>query len=127
MVVILYQDGCQDVAEKTAAELIKTFADYVTVLLLTSEFDSAWPAESSWDDLLIVVFNDKSFPAAGNRFIADYLQKRPDTSLLLPVALKAASRKPPEAAAAIKALQYDVAASCSFAAFSRLSIGRPGN
>jgi TIR domain len=113
MVVILYQNGCQDVAEKTAAELIKTFADYVTVLLLAAEFDSPWPGESSWDDLLIVIFNDKAFPAAGNGFIADYLQKRPDTSLLLPVAVKAASRKPPEAAAAIKALQYDVASPSS--------------
>src|SRR5580704_13107385 len=107
MIVILYQAGCRDVAEKTASELLRTFADKVEVLLIAAETDTTWPAAESWDDLLIVIFNGKDFPAPGNRFIELYLQKRPETAQLLPVANDPAVRTPPEAAAAIKALQYD--------------------
>jgi hypothetical protein len=110
MVVILYQDGCKDIAEKTALELVSAFADQVTIMQVAAASAAAWPAEISWDDLLIVLYNGKDFPPPGNGFIADYLQKRPETALLLPVALNAVSPKPPEAAAAIKALPYDAAA-----------------
>jgi hypothetical protein len=107
MIVILYQDGCQDVAAKTASELVGAFADYVSISEVAAELATTWPGEISWDDLLIVVYDGKEFPAAGSLFINDYLQERPDTALLLPVALNATSPKPPQAAAAIKALQYD--------------------
>ena len=69
MIVLLYQDGCRDVADKAAAELLKTFPDKVEVLQLAAEIDTAWPAAPSWDDLLIVIFNGKDFPAPGNRSI----------------------------------------------------------
>src|SRR6266851_2783353 len=110
MVVILYQDGCRDVAERTALELVGAFADQVTIAPIAADSAGVWPAEISWDDLLIVLYNSKDFPASGNGFIVDYLQKRSETALLLPVALNTASPKPPEAAAAIKALPYDAAA-----------------
>ncbi len=110
MVVILYQVGCQDVAEKTASELISVFADLVRVQPVAADSASFWPAEISWDDLLIVVYSDKEFPPAGNLFIANYLQKRADAALLLPVAVNVASPKPPDAVAALKALQYDASA-----------------
>jgi hypothetical protein len=113
MIVILYQEGCQAIAEKSDSELVKAFADQVTVARIAAELATTWPDDRSWDDVLVVIYNGKDFPAAGNSFIADYLQKRPDTAPLLPVALNAASRRPPEAAAAIKALEYDVAASVS--------------
>lgn len=110
MIVILYQDGGRDVAEKTASELLKTFVDKVEVVLVAAETDTAWPGPTSWDDLLIVIFNGKAFPAPGNEFIATYFKTRPDTAQLLPVASDPTSRKPPEAAAAIKALEYDASA-----------------
>ena len=100
MIVILYQDGCRDVAERISSQLLKTFADKVEVLLVAAETDTTWPAAASWDDLLIVIFSGKDFPAPGNRFIELYLQKRPDTAQLLPIANDPAVRKPPEAAAA---------------------------
>src|SRR5690242_19280447 len=111
MIVILYQAGGRDVAEKTASELLRTFADKVEVSLIAAETDAAWPAAESWDDLLIVIFNGKAFPAPGDRFIELYLLKRPETAQLLPVACDPALRKPPQAAAAIKALEYDASAS----------------
>ena len=95
MIVILYQDRCRDVADKTALELVGAFADQVTIAPIAADSAGGWPAEISWDDLLIVLYNGKDFPASGNAFIADYLQKRPETALLLPVALNTALPKPP--------------------------------
>src|SRR6266404_3579429 len=110
MVAILYQRGCQKVAQKVAADLAKAFAHHVTVVVMAANSPSPWPAEVSWDDLLIVMFNGKKFPDAGNHFIRKYLEQRPDSAILLPVALDPRAKKPPEAAATIKALKYDRAA-----------------
>ena len=66
MIVILHPDGCNDIAQETARELLKTFADKVEVLLAAAETDTAWDAAAAWDDLLIVIFNGKDFPAPGN-------------------------------------------------------------
>lgn len=109
MVVILYQDGCQDVTQKTAKDLMGAFADHVAVECIRADSAAAWPSDVSWDDLLIVLYNKKEFPLSGNTFILQYLQSREGTALLLPVAVDTTSPKPPEAAAAIKALPYDAA------------------
>jgi TIR domain len=110
MVIILYQRGCQKIAKKAAADLVKAFADHVEVALIAANSSSSWPTDVSWDDLLIVIFDGKRFPDAGILFITRYLEQRPHSALLLPVAIDPASKKPPEAAAGIKALQYDRAA-----------------
>jgi hypothetical protein len=89
--------------------LLKAFRDHVNVRLIPASSSSAWPKEVSWDDLLIVIYKDKDFPAAGNLFIRKYLRERSDAAMLLPVAVNPKFRTPPEAAAAIKALQYDKA------------------
>lgn len=110
MVVILYQRGCQKLAQKAAADLVKAFTDHVKVAVMAASSPSSWPTDISWDDLLIVMFDGKKFPDAGNLFIRKYLEQRPDTAVLLPVALDPSFKKPPEAAVAIKALKYDRAA-----------------
>ena len=110
MVVILYQVGCQDIALNTASELGDVFRDQVAVAQVAADSASSWPADRSWDDLLIVVYKDQEFPLAGIEFIANYLQERSGAAPLLPVAIDVASRKPPGPAAAIKALQFDAAA-----------------
>jgi len=107
MVVVLYQRGCHGIAKKAATDLLKAFRDHINVRLVPASSSSAWPKEVSWDDLLIVIYKGKAFPAAGNMFITKYLRERSDTAMLLPVAVDPKSRTPPEAAAAIKALQYD--------------------
>jgi hypothetical protein len=110
MVVILYQRGCRAIAKKAAADLVKGFTDHVKVVLIAASSNSSWPADLAWDDLLIVMFDGKKFPDDGSLFIRKYLEQRPHSAILLPVALDPASKKPPEAAAAIKALKYDHAA-----------------
>lgn len=110
MVVILFQRGCREIAKKAAADLGKAFNDHVKVALIAASSSSSWPADVSWDDLLIVVFDGKRFPDTGERFIREYINQRPSSAILLPVAIDPTSRTPPLAAAAIKALQFDHAA-----------------
>ena len=88
----------------------KAFAGHVKIKVISASSSSSWPAETSWDDLLVVVYNGKDFPGPGNSFIARYLQDRSQSATVLPVAIDRATRKPPEAAAAFKALEYDAAA-----------------
>ncbi|HEU4683775.1 MAG TPA: hypothetical protein VFS39_04665, partial [Nitrospira sp.] len=107
MVVILYQDGCQDITQKIAEHLMTAFADHIVVECISADSAAAWPSDVSWDDLLIVIYDKKDFPLSGNTFISQYMQSRGGTALLLPVAVDVTFPKPPEAAAAIKALPYD--------------------
>jgi hypothetical protein len=107
MIVVVYQDGCKLVADTVASQLLSSFADKIEVLLLRAESDNTWPAAPTWDDLLIVIFNKEDFPPQGIRLIEHYLQKRPDSAQLLPVATDTSMRTPPGMAGSIKALQYD--------------------
>ena len=107
MVVILHQDKYKDIAEAIHKDLTTAFSDHISVELLHADVDSTWSSGSSWDDLLIVVYAAKDFPDPGNRFISQYLDQRPQSAMILPVAMDPASRKPPGAAAGIKALPYD--------------------
>lgn len=112
MVVILYQSGCRQIARNIASDLATAFADHVLVKTISASAISGtdWPEEPSWDDLLIVVYNGNAIPPNGNAFIQEYLRQRPDGAMLLPVALDSTSPKPPDGAAAIKALPYDASA-----------------
>jgi hypothetical protein len=110
MVGILYQSSYVSVAEKVAADLVAAFSDHVKVELIATDSCSSWPGDTSWDDLLIVVYDGKGFTDAGNLFITHYLEERPRSGMLLPVAADPASKRPPKAAEAIKALEYDDAA-----------------
>lgn len=110
MLVILYQSGCQKIAKNAASDLVDAFADQVKIKLIAATSASSWPEKASWDDLLIVLYKGKEFPVVGNLLIEEYLQQRPETAMLLPVAVDPNCPKPPGAAAAIKALQYDDAA-----------------
>ena len=109
MLVILYQDGCEGIAEHATADIATAFADHVEVQTVAANAPPAWSGDPSWDDLLVILYNTNGFPAAGNHFIEEFIRRRPETALLLPVAVDPTSRIPPGAAARIKALTYDVA------------------
>lgn len=110
MLVILYQDGCDAIATRAAADIGTAFAGHVDVQTVAASTPPAWPKAASWDDLLVIVYNSDGFPAAGSHFIEDFIQQRPGRAMLLPVAVDPAFRRPPGAAAGIKALEYDAAA-----------------
>jgi hypothetical protein len=107
MVVILYQNGYANIAEQVEADLIAAFSDRISVEVMLADANSRWPADAAWDDLLIVLYDGKDFPETGDLFITEYVEQRPHSAMLLPVSIDPASRKPPPAAASIKALEYD--------------------
>ena len=110
MIVILYQDRCPGCRRQDRLELIGAFGDQVLIVPIAADSAGGWPADISWNDLLIVFYNGLGIPPWRERISCDYLQKRPEIGLLLPVAVNSAAPKPPQAAAAIKALPYDAAA-----------------
>jgi hypothetical protein len=107
MIFILHNPTSKNSAETMKADLESAFRGGVEVILSDADAPKAWPMERSWDDLLIVVFDEAVFPPRGNDFIADYLKVRDQKGLLLPVALKADHARPPKAAEAFKALVFD--------------------
>ncbi len=111
MIVVLYPEANQAIAQRIASHFRDAFKGRVDVSLAKADSPSAWPMVVNWDDLLVVVFDGARFPDAGNDFIAEYAQQRKKRALLLPVALDVGHRKPPQAAEAIKALTFDAAAS----------------
>lgn len=107
MVVILYQNGYANIAKQVEEDLLAAFSDRISVEVMQAAADSPWPADPAWDDLLVILYDGKDFPETGNLFITKYVEQRPHSAMLLPVSIDPASRKPPRAAASIKALEYD--------------------
>jgi len=110
MIVVLHGDANQKTGELIASNLRDAFKGHIEVSLTKASSPDSWPMDVSWDDLLVVVFDETPFPEAGNNYIAEYLAKRGEKALLLPVALKHGQTRPPKAAEAIKALEFDAAA-----------------
>jgi hypothetical protein len=110
MIVVLHPEANQVIAERIASLLRDAFKGRIEVSLAKANSPPAWPTDVNWDDLLVVVFDRARFPDAGNNFVCEYVQQRKKRALLLPVALDVGHRKPPKAAEAIKALEFDAAA-----------------
>ncbi|WP_456309912.1 toll/interleukin-1 receptor domain-containing protein [Serratia proteamaculans] len=68
---------------------------------------SSWPSEEEWNDLLIVLYNNSQFSDDADKFVSSFLEKRPDTALILPIALDSTFPVPPNALSKFKALPYD--------------------
>jgi hypothetical protein len=108
MIVILHQRTCQKIAKTAANDLFGAFSEHVEVTQVEAETPASWPAPAiAWDDLLIIAFDGLPFPDSGNKFIAEYLKKRGNDAMLLPVAVDPATQKPPKPSEHIKALLYD--------------------
>ena len=110
MLVMLYQDGCEAIATRAAADVGTAFMGHLDVQTVAANAPPAWARAASWDDLLVIVYNGDGFPGAGNRFVEEFVQQRPGRAMLLPVAVDPVFRRPPEPVAGIKALEYDAAA-----------------
>jgi hypothetical protein len=110
MIVILFDPSTANTASEISANLFDAFHKNVTIEMVDAASSTVWPAVVSWDDLLVVVYEGKTFPAAGNEFIEKFIAERGDKALLLPVAIDLSVPQPPNAAAAIKALPFNSAA-----------------
>ena len=113
MIVILHPRSCSVTAEMAADDLASAFAGHIKVQRIDAEAAGAWPSpETSWNDLLLVIFDASGYPDAGNRFIDNFQRERGgDDAMLLPVAVDPTSSKPPPPADRLKALMYDATAS----------------
>src|SRR5258708_6990685 len=103
MIVILYQSCHHKLAKKIAEHTGRAIGVHVKIKVIPATSSSSWPADTSWDDLLLVMFDRKDFPSAGNSFINQYLKARPKSAIVLPIAIDRSVRRPPDAAAEFKA------------------------
>lgn len=106
MIVILHPRDQASTARRIEEDLLAAFSDRISVEGIEADVSSRWPSDTAWDDLLVVPYGT-DFPETGDRFITQFLEQRPHSAMLLPVSLDPASRKPPRAAAALKALEYN--------------------
>jgi hypothetical protein len=108
MVIILYQQDCQEIATSIAADLRDAFSDHLDVSpLCASSRDASLPSEISWDDLLIVIYTGADFPPSGAAVIKQFVETRSQSALVLPVAANLRQKTPPAEINGIKALDYD--------------------
>lgn len=107
MIVVLHNEACEDIANLVKTELAETFQHRVSVALALDSKPPDWPGGVNVDDLLIILYNEHPFPDKANSFVKEFLSSRPNTAMLLPVALDKNIPVPPGAASAYKALVFD--------------------
>lgn len=107
MIVILHNGTCEDVAERVQSDLVNTFQDHVSIALALDSKPHTWPGDPEWHDLLIVLFDGSLWPDEANEYVKEFLAKRPDTALVLPVAVNSEYPVPPGAASDYKALPFN--------------------
>lgn len=107
MLYLLHQASDAPVATLLKKTLSAAFNDATELVLVAAESPSASTPATSWDDLLLVLFDGQAFPDAGRSFIEEYVSIRPRGAAILPVALDAAHSRPPAEAESIKAFVYE--------------------
>jgi hypothetical protein len=107
MIVILH-DGTEagdQAALECERDVRSAFKDAVDIVTMSARSPIPWPSAPSWDDLLILMYTQASFPEAGEQFVAEYLSKNKNRLSILPVALDPTHRKPPGPAGRFKAFE----------------------
>ncbi|AZS80097.1 toll/interleukin-1 receptor domain-containing protein [Achromobacter spanius] len=107
MIVVLHNEACGNIANCIQTDLLETFQDHISVALALDSIPYVWPSDVNWDDLLIVLYDEHPFPNEANTFIEEFLRSRPDTAMILPVAINKDFPVPPGAAKDYKALAFD--------------------
>lgn len=107
MIVILHSRECEAMANRAKSELIETFQHHISVALALDTAPQAWPGDVDWNDLLIILYNGEPFPDEADAYVRAFMASRPDTAMILPVAINSDFPVPPGAASAYKALAFD--------------------
>ena len=94
-------------AQSIRDALEAAYQGQLPISLVVADNARAWPAESSWDDLLIVPFGDEPLPLASREFLARESSTDAGGRPVLPVALSPAHPAPPEPIQHLKALPWD--------------------
>lgn len=107
MIAILHNDACEDIAKRVQTDLVNTFNDHISVVLASDTEPHAWPGEAEWNDLLVILYDGSSFSDKANEYVMKFLAQRPDTALILPVAINSQFPVPPGAASDFKAMPFN--------------------
>lgn len=110
MIIILHSATTKTTGETMRLDLEDAFKGRLEIVLADADDPSVVSRATSWDDVLVVVFDELPIAATGNDFIAAYRKNRGAKALLLPVALNPAHTRPSKEAEAFKALVYDAEA-----------------
>jgi hypothetical protein len=102
MIVILHHENTAAIGTEVKIALAGAYENQLDIRCLGSDQATAWPAESSWDDLLIVLFDTDKFEGPEVEFLAREARSRP----VLPVALSSTHKGPPKPLDGIKALGW---------------------
>lgn len=106
MIVILHHLGCESTAQVLRSDLQKAYLKSINVVLRAEDATTDWPEPPSWDDLLVLMYDDATYPTSARDFIKKYQAERSEAAPILPVAISADHAKPPEPANGIKAIQF---------------------
>lgn len=107
MILILHNTINSILAERMKNIILNAFQNHVSVMTMSESKVSSWPCEEEWNDLLIVLYDHSQFSDDADKFVRSYLENRPDTALVLPIALESTCPVPPKALSQFKALPYD--------------------
>lgn len=107
MIIILHNTANSVLAERIKSVILDSFHNHVSVMTMSESKVSSWPCEEEWNDLLIVLYDHSEFSEDADKFVSSYLENRPDTALVLPIALESTYPVPPKVLSQFKALPYD--------------------
>src|SRR5438874_2898139 len=110
MIAILCEDNSRRAAESISADLTEAYRGQLNVAVVSASSPDTWPDDVNWDDLLIVLYTRPESPEAARDFMSEFLRKRGEHSLVLPVSIAQDVRQPPAPISGIKAIPYDGAA-----------------
>ena len=107
MIVICYNPRHLAEAQDMRDALEAAYQGRLPISLLEANHAGPWPAEPSWDDLLIVPFDDQPPPPAGQEFLIRETGRSAGGRSILPVALLPSHPAPPGSIEHLKALPWD--------------------
>ncbi len=110
MIVIHYNSRHLAEVQSIRDTLQSAYQSRLPVSLVEADNVGAWPAEPSWDDLLIVPFGDEPLSPASREFLARESSADAGGRPVLPVALSPTHPAPPEPIRHLKALPWDAVA-----------------
>lgn len=106
MIVLLHDAGAEDAAAEIRRDLETAFEGLRPIEIVSAESGADLRVEA-WDDLLLVLFTRREFPAAGKALIAAFLAAADHRPWVLPIAVDPDRPSPPEPISGLKAIPFD--------------------
>jgi hypothetical protein len=105
LILVLTQQGTEAAADAVKAALVQEYPLACPPEIVTA--DAVWSRPVEWDDLLLVLYNSETLPAAAVQFIQGFRTAHKTGGSVIPIGVNPQFRKPPDPLGLIKAAQYD--------------------